>query len=160
MPHIESLPLPADAELCEVARPVPSVARRERWAAFALLASVSLTVAGAFAAAGAWPIVPYAVLELGLLAAAFWWIERRGADCERIAVVGDRVIVERTARGRTSRREFDRWRLRVQLERSGAARAEQLTLRCAGESVHFGDALPRERRIELARRLRRLTALD
>jgi uncharacterized membrane protein len=147
-------PLPAEPEYSVVCRRNSSLARRERCAAFGLAAAASLAVALAFAAAGAWPVLPYAGLELALLAAAFVWVERRAGEWERVTVAGDRVIVERSARGRLDRREFNRWWLRVELE---GERVPLLRLRYAGKAVDFGSALPPARRVEVARALSRLT---
>ena len=55
------------------------------------------------------------------------------------------------------RREFNRWWLKVDLEAPGH-REPHVTLRFAGEAMHFGNALPAGRRIEVAQALRRLTA--
>lgn len=124
--------------------------------AFGLAAAASLAVAAAFVAAGAWVVLPYSLLELALLAAAFAWLERRAGEWERVVVAGDRVIVERAARGRLDRREFNRWWLRVELDGAGA-REPRLRLRYAGKAMDFGSALPPTRRVELAKALSRLT---
>jgi uncharacterized membrane protein len=159
MPPADLPPLPQPAEYTVVARPgAARVARRERWTAFGLLALVSLAVASAFAAAGAWPVLPYSALELALVALAFAVVERRARDWERLTVAGDRVIVERSSRGRCERREFNRQWLRVELERARGVREPRLTLRYAGQAMDFGGALPPGQRAEVARTLRRLTA--
>jgi uncharacterized membrane protein len=156
MSHAELPPLPAESEFSVVSRRYGSLARRERWSAFGLAAAASLAVAGAFVVAGAWPVLPYSALELALLAAAFAWVERRGNEWERVVVAGDKVIVERAARGRLERREYNRWWLRVELD-DASARAPRLRLRYAGEATVFGSALPPARRAEVAKALRRLT---
>ena len=130
---------------------------RARWIAFALVAFASVVVGASFAAAGAWPILPWTLVELVGLAAAFHLIGRRARDWERIVVRGDRVVVERSVGGRAERREFNRWWLKVDLEAPGH-RDPHVTLRFAGEAMPFGNALPAGRRIEVARALRRLTA--
>jgi uncharacterized membrane protein len=159
MPPADLPPLPEPAEYTVVARPnAARVARHERWTAFGLLALVSLAVAASFAAAGAWPVLPYSALELALVAVAFAVVERRARDWERLTVAGDRVVVERFRRGRSERREFNRLWLRVELESAGRAREPRLTLRFAGQAMDFGGALPPGQRAEVARTLRRLTA--
>ena len=154
MSPAELPPLPVASEFCVVSRRNASLARRERWTAFGLAAAASLAVALAFVVAGAWPVLPYSALELALLATAFVWVERRAGEWERVTVTGDRVIVERGARGRLDRREFNRWWLRVELD---DARGPRLRLRYAGEAMDFGSALPPARRVEVAKALRRLT---
>lgn len=159
MPPAELPPLPEPADYCVVARPSAAcVARHHRWSAFALIAFASLAIAVAFAIAGAWPVLPYSALELVLVATAFLIVERRARDWERLTVAGDRVIVERNVRGRSERREFNRWWLRVEMENAGRSREPKLTLRFAGEALDFGGTLPPGQRVEVARTLRRLTA--
>jgi uncharacterized membrane protein len=145
--------LPVDPEFCVVVRRNNSLARRQLWQVFALLAMVSLALALAFAYAGAWPVLPYSVLELALLAVAFRHVRRRADDWERLTIVGDRVIVERASGGSRQRHEFNRPWLQVEC---GTGAAPVLTLRFAGEVFEFGDALPVAERVALAGELRRM----
>ena len=135
MPVVILPPLCADPEYCVVSRWNLSLPARTRWRIFGLLAAVSLTLASAFVAAGAWMVLPYSVLELGVLAFAFRYIERRAMDWERLTVAGDRVIVERCVGGTR----------------------ERLLLCCAGEQWAFGAALPEQELSAVARELKRLT---
>ena len=143
-----------------------SLRRGQRWTLFASLATVSLGIASLFAAAGAWPVLPYSMLEIALLAGAFAWIERRSGDWERLTVAGDRVFVERATGGQFSKREWNRAWLRVEVGGTivgGAPRVfrrgdARLMLRYAGEAIEFGAALPPEERVRVAQSLRRLTA--
>ena len=123
-----------------------------------MLACVSLIVATAFAVAGAWPVLPYSALELAALAAAFAIVERRAREWERITVAGDRVIVERGLGGRRQQREFNRRWLQVDVREQGFAHEPHITLRFAGEAMEFGAALAPERRVEVAKALRRVVA--
>lgn len=162
-------PPPADPEYCVVSRRNNSLRRGQRWTLFASLASASLGIALLFAVAGAWPVLPYSMLEIGVLAGAFAWVERRSRDWERLTVAGDRVFVERAVGGRFSMREWNRAWLRVEVagtSAGGANRAPRvfprrdarLVLRYAGEAIEFGAALPPDERVRVARSLRRLTA--
>jgi uncharacterized membrane protein len=162
-------PPPADPEYCVVSRRNNSLRRGQRWALFASLAWASLGIALMFAAAGAWPVLPYSMLEIGVLAGAFTWVERRSRDWERLTVAGDRVFVERAAGGQFSMREWNRAWLRVEVAGMGAGGTSgapgvfprgdvRLTLRYAGEAIEFGAALPPDERVRVARSLRRLTA--
>ena len=81
-------PLCVDPEFCVVSRWNLSLPARTRWRIFGLLAAVSLTLASAFVAAGAWMVLPYSLVELGVLAFAFRYIERRAMDWERLTVAG------------------------------------------------------------------------
>jgi uncharacterized membrane protein len=152
-------PIPADPEYCVVARGNDSLGRRRRWQVFGALAAVSLTLALAFVAVGAWPVLPYSILEIVVLACAFAWCDRRAGDWERLVVAGDRVIVEQVAGRKRQRREFNRYWLRVEVEESGFARSPHVILRSGGSSWEFGNALPAQERLVVARELRQLTGM-
>lgn len=158
MPDVVLPPLAVDPELCVVSRWNLSLSARARWAVFGVLTAISLTLAGAFAAVGAWMILPYSLLELAVLAGAFHYVARRARDWERLTVAGDRVIVERAAGGQYARREFNRPWLRVELEEPRFGARRKLMLHAAGEQWEFGDALLDRQRSEIAATLRRLSA--
>lgn len=124
-----------------------------------MLAAVSLGLAAAFAAAGAWPVLGYSLLEIGVLACAFAWCDRHAGDWERLVIAGDSVIVERSAGRKRERREFDRHRLRVEVEQAGSGRAPRVVLRGGDAACEFGRALPAVERLAVARELRKLTGL-
>jgi uncharacterized membrane protein len=123
------------------------------------LCVVSFGLALGFAALGAWLVLPYSALEMGVLYLAFRWFERHASDWERVSVCGDRVILERGRAGVYTRREFNRFWARVELDESGGPhRPPRLVLRFAGEREAFGDELPAEERVAVARELRRALA--
>jgi uncharacterized membrane protein len=156
MPVVILPPLCVDPEFCVVSRWNLSLPARTRWRIFGLLAAVSLTLASAFVAAGAWMVLPYSVLELGVLAFAFRYIERRAMDWERLTVAGDRVIVERCVGGIRERREWNRPWVRAELRQSRFGTRERLLLCCAGEQWAFGAALPEQELSAVTRELKRL----
>ena len=157
MPGIVLPPPPAEPEFCVVARWNLSLPARSRWAVFGAIASFSLLLAGAFVMAGAWPVLPYSVLELTVLGLAFRYVERRATCWERLTIAGDRVTVERGAGGAVTRREWNRRWLRVETTAARFGRPPRLWLCFGGERWEFGEALPRESRDSLARDLKRLT---
>jgi uncharacterized membrane protein len=155
-------PPPADPEYCVVARANDSLSRRQRWQVFAALAASSLALAAAFVAAGAWPVLPYSLLEIGVLACAFAWCDRHAKDWERLVIAGDLVVVERSAGRKRERLEFDRHRLRVEVvDGAGlwSAGAPRVLLRGGDAAWEFGHTLPAAERLAVARELRRLTGL-
>jgi uncharacterized membrane protein len=156
MPVVDLPPLPAEPEFCVIARWNLSLPARDRWRIFGALAAFSLLLAGAFVAAGAWPVLPYSIVELTVLAFAFRYIERRATSWERLAVAGDRVIVERGGSGAVTRREWNRQWLRVETTPARFGRAGRLNLCFGRERWQFGDALPEETREAVARDLKRL----
>jgi uncharacterized membrane protein len=102
-------------------------------------------------------VLPYSLLELSVLAGAFYFVGRRGADWERLTIVGDRVIVERIEKGRATRREWNRPWVRAELSARQFGRPEQLWLCSGAERFEFGAALPAQERGAVARELKRLT---
>jgi uncharacterized membrane protein len=156
---MSAVPSPAvEPELCVVARRNDSLGTRGRRVAFCAVAATSLTLGIAFVVAGAWLVLPWSLLEIAVLAAAFVCVERRSRDWERLTVQGDRVIVERVHGGRLDRREWNRRWLRVETPAGVDGRAARILLRSAGEACEFGAALADDARGDVARRLRRLTA--
>lgn len=155
---IAALPPPiAQPDFCVVSRWNLSLPAKARWQIFAFLAAVSLTVALAFVVAGAWMVLPYSVIELAVLAAAFRYLERRAADWERLTVVADRVILERCTAGRRETREWNRPWVRVQLTDARFGHPARLLLQCGAEQWEFGGALPEAERATVAKEIKRLT---
>jgi uncharacterized membrane protein len=134
-----------------VARRNNSLSSGERFVAFAFIFTVSVGIAAAFAALGAWPILPFAGLEMAVLLAAFRYVERHAADYERIAVEGDMVRVESFEGGRTRRHEFNRHWARLVVDGGG----DRVALRSHGRELEIGRFVDSGRRIEIARELGR-----
>ena len=151
-----SLP-PLDAATV-VARRNISLAPRQRWRVYGALAAGSLAMAIGFVAAGVWPVLPFSLVELAALAAAFAWIERRAGDVDRLTLDGDRVVVEQRRAGRESRRELPRQWLRVEVDEEGWSHEPRLVLKSGRDAVRFGDAVPAGERMALARTIRGMLA--
>jgi len=143
---------------CVTTRRNDSLGSAGRWRVFAALCAVSLGLALAFAALGAWLVMPYSALEMAVLFWAFRWFGRHAGDWERVSVQGDRVTVERQCAGVLTRREFNRCWTRLETEPPGFGRPPRLALRYAGECVAFGDDLPVAERQRVARHLRQALA--
>jgi len=153
MPVTYSLPQ-TDAQSSVVARRRESLAPRQRWNAYGAFAAGSLALAFSFAAGGVWPVLPFSVLELACLAAAFAWLERRARDVDRLTLVGDRVVVEQERGGRAIRREFNRQWVRVEVDRERWTREPRLVLRSGRDALRFGETVPASERMALARTIR------
>jgi len=115
---------------------------------FGSLGLLSLVIAGGFAAAGAWLIIPFAGLEVAALMTAAAVFLRRAGDFERVAVCGDRVLVEFRERGLAEQFEFHRGWARVVTGKSGMP-----ALRSHGRTVEIGRYCGEEGRQHLAREL-------
>jgi len=112
----------------------------------------------AFAVFGAWPVLPYSVIEMGVLCWAFSRIERHANDWERVTVLGDRIVVERIRGGFRTRREFNKFWTRLEVEADARNRVARLVLRHRGDSLPIGEGLPAHERAAIARDLRRALA--
>jgi uncharacterized membrane protein len=110
-------------------------------------------VASAFL--GAWPVLPFAGLEVAVLAYAFRRIARHDGDFERLEIEGRRVRVEARSGARVVSFEGHApWARLVVRDRPGRC---ELQVRYAGKSVEIGRMLTDERRrlwaAELGRRM-------
>jgi uncharacterized membrane protein len=137
------------AERTVLVRPNCSLSPLGRRCFLFLIAGVTFAVAAGFAWFGAWPVLPFAGLEVGVLAWAFREVERHADDYEKISFLGDRVLVERRDGGRVFRHEFNRHWARL-LPDGGA-----LKLRSHGREVELGRRLAPEVRQSLLVELRK-----
>ena len=118
-------------------------------AVFGALAAVVLVIGIGFAIAGAWLILPFAGLEIGLLAAAYLAYARHAADYERIELDAGRLTIE-VGEGSGMRR--------VQMQARGASLSiekERVLLRGAGEELEIGRHLDAESRTRFAAELQK-----
>lgn len=139
------------AEFALLSRRNDSLPPGARFLVFVFLFVVSVGIAAAFAAFGAWPILPFAGLEMLALWLAFDCVARHAGDYERIVVEGDRVTVERCEKGRVFRREFNRCWAQVVVSPDGA----RVALRSHGRETEIGRHASTGERLLLARSLRR-----
>ena len=77
-----------------VIRPNQSWTWRANLYFLAILFAVSLTIGVSFALRGYWLVLPFTVLELCVLSAAFWYCVRRGYQQQVITVEPEQVHVE------------------------------------------------------------------
>lgn len=93
-----------------------SISPRGLLVTFAALAALAMGIAAAFAAVGAWLILPFAGLEAALLGAAFWLTARHATDYEAIERSRERLVVDVSEAQALRRFELDARRARVRLE--------------------------------------------
>ncbi len=118
-----------------------------------IVAATAGTIGLAAAWLGAWPVLPFAGLEVLLLALAFRAIGRHDGDCERLEVDGNRVrLYLREASREQVLEGHAPWARLVVCSRHGRC---ELGLRYAGRTVGFGRLLTDERRREWAEQLGR-----
>jgi uncharacterized membrane protein len=122
-----------------------------RWV-LAGIAATTLGVAAGAAALGAWPVMPFAGLEIAALAFAFHVLGRHDADYERLEVGEHEVRVEWNEAGHERHFVAHRPWARLQMGRSGDRCT--LHLAYAGRRVALGRMLSDEGRRRLAEDLR------
>lgn len=135
-----------------VSTPNRSLGAGGRRCALAAIAASTLGVAGFATALGAWPVMPFAGLEVALVAVAFRALARHDADYERLEVGEHEVRWE--AREASTVRRFVAHQPWARVEM--ASRGESCTLRLAyaGRGVWLGRLLSDEGRRRLAGSLR------
>lgn len=135
-----------------LSRPNRSLGPRTRRWVLAAIAATTLGIAAGAAALGAWPVMPFAGLEVALVALAFRVLDRHDADFERLEVGEHEVRVESRDAAKLTRFVAHRQWARVVLRQRGARCT--LGLAYAGRTVPLGRMLSDEGRRQLAENLR------
>jgi uncharacterized membrane protein len=118
-----------------VVRPNRTLTLRGMAVLFAGLTLVVLTIGVGFTLAGAWPVLPFAGLELAVVGAVLYRLFRHADDHDRIMIDRERVTVIRQ-RGRCEwRDEFQRYWTKVTLERRRGWYPSQLKVGSHGRFV-------------------------
>jgi uncharacterized membrane protein len=139
-------------EFVHIARRNNSLSSTGRRFVFGYILTVSLGIAVAFAVVfGAWPIMPFAGIEMAVLYVAFRYVDRHAGDYERITIRGDSVAVEVREGSRVTRQELNRYWAQIVCESEGA----RLALRSHGREVEVGRHVCEEARAAIARQLAR-----
>jgi uncharacterized membrane protein len=140
-----------------MAVPNRSLGPHGRTACLVAIAAATVAVGLAAAALGAWPVLPFAGVEVAVVAIAFRSLARHDGDYERLVIEGGvvRLSLRHAARSVVLEGHAPWARLVVE-EGRGRCR---LGLRYAGRTVEFGRLLTEGRRREWAAELgRRLPA--
>lgn len=135
-------------------RPRCSLTRVQARQVFWALAGVSFGAAIAFSALGYWMILPFAGLEIGILAWAFEAIRGREGDYETLTIDGDAVVLEWSNGRRQGRRVLNRQWMRVEFDCATPGRNCRLSVRSHGQGSEVGQYLSDEARLQLAATLR------
>ena len=123
----------------------------QRWVLGAI-AATTLGVAAGATAFGAWPVMPFAGLEVALVAFAFRVLRSHDTDFERLEIGEHEVRLEARDARSTTRFVAHRPWVRVELWERGARCT--LRLAYAGRTVPLGRLLSDEGRRQLAERIR------
>jgi uncharacterized membrane protein len=143
---------PELAEYCQTTTRNVSLSRAGRRLFLGLIFLNTGILAIAWAIAGAWPILPFAGLELGLLAYAFHYVGKFDGDFERLTIDGTTVTVETCERGVIRRHNFNRpWVRLVCVEQGNRC---HLGLQYRGHEFRLGKLMNDEQRSAWGRELR------
>lgn len=133
-----------------VIRPDRSLTWAQTKIVYLCIASCSLTIAGAFAFAGFWPVLPFAGGEVAALGIAFYANALAGTSIQVVTVGADTVKVEKERPGPRCEWSFQRSWARVAFDRSAVARTSRLVIRSHGNEVALGEFLTEPERRRLA----------
>ena len=140
------------AEYVYTARRNNSLTSSGRVLVFGFIVAVSLGIAAGFSLVfGAWPILPYAVVEMAVLYLALRYIDRHAGDYERVTIMGNSVAVEVQEGAHVTRLELNRHWAQVVCEANGS----RIALRSHGREIEVGRHLREGERLAMARDLRR-----
>jgi uncharacterized membrane protein len=133
-----------------------SLTPRQLWLFYASLCLASFSIAGVFALYGVRYVLSFALLEMAAVGLAFLVYARHATDRERIALVGDCLLVELVEAEQTRKFHLNRYLTRVELPLS---RHGLVGLEAVGMRIEVGQFLTARKRrefaLELARELRR-----
>lgn len=135
-------------------RPNLSLTRSQERLVFWSLAALCFATAGAFAWLGYWLVLPFAGLEIGVLAWAFGALRSREGDYESLMIDGDLVVLEWHCGHHGERREMNRHWARVACNCRSPGRDCRLSLSSHGRATDVGQYLSDEARLQLAATLR------
>ena len=134
-----------------VVRPDRSLTWAQTKIVYFCIASYSLAIAGAFAAMGFWPVLPFAGGEVAVLGIAFYVNALSGTAVQVVTVRGDAVRIEKKGRpGSRCEWSFQRAWARVAVDWSAGTRSSRLVIRSHGNEVVLGEFLTESERRKLA----------
>lgn len=138
-------------EFFQVARRNGSISIKGVTAVFATLMLLALMIGVAFAMLGAWLILPFAGVEIAVLAVALWWIVQHAYDYEQIRLAGGMLEVE-VADGRNRlTQQFNPVWARVVLQARGTE--TRVSVRSHGRDFEIGRYLNADDKRGLAQSL-------
>jgi len=135
-------------------RPRCSLMRTQERLVFWSLVGLCFGAAIGFAVLGYWLVLPFAGLEIGLLAWALEALRKREADFEILTIDGDTVVLEWRAGKQSGKRKMNRQWVHVACECSAPGINCRLSVRSHGRETEVGHHLSDEARLQLAATLR------
>lgn len=133
-----------------IVRPNRTLTLRSMTVLFAGLTVVVLTIGIGFTLAGAWPVLPFAGLEMAVVGMVLYRLFRHANDHDQIIVARERVTVIRRRGRREWRDEFQRYWTKVTLERRGGWYPSRLKVGSHGRFVVIAADVNEEERESLS----------
>lgn len=128
-----------------------ALAPRQLAACFGFLSFISLSIAAAFVAYGAWFVLVFAAIEVTALGIAFVVYGRHAADYDKVVLSALQVSVERGLGSKVETISLEPAWLRVEY---GGEPSSSVELVSGKNRVAVGRFVPQARRVELMRELR------
>lgn len=144
-------------EIRLVLRPDRSMGWRGNQRFFIAISLVSMGIATGFALLGAWLVLPFAGMEMAVLALALYWVSGRGLETEVISIRDTAVVISK-GRWQVDRvRQIPRAWMQVRHEPAGHHwYPSHLYLRSHGVDTEIGSFLAEAEREALAGRLKQI----
>ena len=123
------------------------------------LMTISLTMSTVFLLSGYWVILPFSILEMGVLCACFYYIVRRNQTLEVVRFSADEVVIEVGRKAPETRLVWQRFFTKVMVHPPKHPwHASRIALRCRGEEHEIGSFLTAEDKQTLVSEMRRMIA--
>ncbi|MGL4233349.1 MAG: DUF2244 domain-containing protein [Casimicrobium sp.] len=132
-----------------------ATSRRQRLSVLAAIAAVSFAFAlflGWFV--GAWLILPFAGIEVGCVALAFWWIERQSRDCDTVEVGDSSISITRIRGSERDNYTFSRAWVQIDIEQDRLGRERGVRFMQSGRSVSLAEFLRAHEQRDAAREIK------
>lgn len=136
-----------------IARPNRSLTANQARVLVFAAAGITGAIALAFAFFGAWPVIPFAGLEVAALWIALRHMQRHANDEECIDISDACITVTRSICGRQETHQFSRYWARLQVEDRSKTAGCRLFLRSHGREQEIGRLLTEEQKQALAESL-------
>lgn len=140
---------------CWVVRPCAAPSLRLSGHLLGVAVLISGVVAIAFTLVGAWPVLPFAGIEIMALWLTLRHVAQHSSDFEKISRQGERLIVESRSGSRRQRHEFHSYWARLRVEKPPDGADSRLFLGSHGREVEIGKRLTGEQKRTLASELQK-----
>jgi len=139
-----------------VAKPNSSLNGKGKVIFFAAVLLLSLVIAIRFWLLGAWMVLPMVLLEMVVLATAFYLVDRASRDSETIDITENELQVTKRCKSDIREWHFQPYWVQVNLRKDRINwYPTHLDLRSHGKSIEIGTCLTDEEREELSEGLKR-----